>query len=65
MSTGSEDLVESMARFARSVAKAANREAPYLRRAAGRIVSHDLPEFQRVAEQTARRVARDIRRHVP
>jgi len=62
MSTGSDELVESLARFARTVSRAAAREAPYVRQAAGKIVQYDLPAFQRAAEQTARRLFDDLRR---
>jgi len=64
MSKGSDELLESMARFARTISRAAAREAPYVRRAAGRIVQDDLPAFQRAAERTARRVVEDLRRLV-
>jgi hypothetical protein len=64
MSTGSAELIESMARFARTITRAAAREAPYVRRAAGKIVQDDLPAFQRAAEKTARRLVEDLRRRV-
>jgi hypothetical protein len=64
MSQGSHDLIESMTRFARTVSRAAMREAPYVRRAAGRIVREDLPAFQREAERRARSVVELLRRRV-
>jgi hypothetical protein len=64
MSKGSDELIESMARFARTVTRAAAREAPYVRRAAGRIARDDVPAFQRAAERTARRLLRDLRKLV-
>ena len=64
MSTGSDELMESLARFARTVSRAAAREAPYMQRAAGKIVQYDLPAFQRAAEQTARRFFDDLRHRV-
>ena len=64
MSQGSDELMESMVRFARTVSRAAMREAPYVRRAAGSIVRNDLPAFQREAERRARAVVDLLRRRV-
>jgi hypothetical protein len=64
MSRGSDELIESMARFARTVSKAAAREAPYVRRAAGRILQDDLPAVQRTAGKTVRRLVGTLRRVV-
>jgi len=64
MSKGSDELIESMARFARTMSRAAAREAPYVRQAAGRIVQDDLPALQRAAQRTARRLLDDLRRIV-
>ena len=64
MSQGSDELIESMARFARTVSRAALREAPYVRRAAGKIVRDDLPAFQREAERRTRAVLDLLRRRV-
>jgi hypothetical protein len=62
MSDASHELVESLARFARSVSKAASREAPYVREAAGKFVRDDLPAFQRAAERTTRDLLNQFRR---
>jgi hypothetical protein len=64
MSKGSDELIESMARFARTISRAVAREAPYVRGAAGRIVRDDLPAFQRAAEDKARRLVDELRRRV-
>lgn len=64
MARGSEELLEAASRFARAISKAAAKEAPAVRRAAGRIVREDLPALQQAAERTARAAVRDIRRRV-
>jgi hypothetical protein len=64
MSQGSDELIESVTRFARTISRAAAREAPYIRRATGKIVNDDLPAFQREAERQARRLVDELRRRV-
>jgi hypothetical protein len=64
MTQGSDELMESMARFGRTVSRAAAREAPYLRQAAVKIVRDDLPALQRAAERGARRLAAELRKRV-
>lgn len=60
MSKGSDDLVESAARLARAIAKAARRELPNMGRAAGRIVRDDLPGIERSVEKAVK----DIRKRM-
>ncbi|MDQ6773043.1 MAG: hypothetical protein M3024_08650 [Candidatus Dormibacteraeota bacterium] len=62
--SGSDDLMESMLRFTRSVSRAVQREAPYVRRAAGRIVRDDLPAAQRAVEKNLGKVVGDLRRRI-
>ncbi len=52
MSNGSTELTESLGRLFRSFGKAAAREAPYLKRAAEKIVREDLPGFEQEVRHT-------------
>jgi hypothetical protein len=54
MSSGSEELFQSLGRFVRAVGKAASAEMPSAQRAAGRVVRDDLPRWQRTAERLFR-----------
>jgi hypothetical protein len=54
MSSGSEELFQSLGRFVRAVGKAAASEMPSAQRAAGRVVRDDLPRWQRTAERLLR-----------
>lgn len=64
MSTGSQDLLGALTRFARAVSKAAAREGPRARRAAGRIVKEELPVWSRHAKESAGKAVKDLRKRM-